>query len=154
MRKYLFLLPLLCSTPALAQRQAPAAQAPQAPVQAPQEVQHVLSDPATIDRMANTMQALSKAFLELPVGEVQAAMEGRQPTRAERKMTVRDLGRRDDKQFDRHVQEQIAGARPMIEQSMKAMAAALPAMMKSMEEAGNAMERAIANMPDPTYPKR
>ena len=69
-------------------------------------------------------------------------------------MTVRDLGRRDDKQFDRHVQEQIAGARPMIEQSMKAMAAALPAMMKSMEEAGNAMERAIANMPDPTYPKR
>jgi hypothetical protein len=147
MRKFLFLLPLLCSTPALAQQQPPAAQAPQ-------EVQRALSDPATIDRMANTMQALSKAFLQLPVGEVQAAMEGRKPTQAEKRMTVRDLGRRDDKQFDRHVQEQIAGARPMIEQSMKAMAAALPAMMKSMEEAGNAMERAVANMPDPTYPKR
>jgi hypothetical protein len=31
---------------------------------------------------------------------------------------------------------------------------ALPAMMQSLTEAQKAMERAVANMPDPTYPKR
>jgi hypothetical protein len=97
---------------------------------------------------------MSKAFLDLPVGEVRAAVEGRAATPAEKRITVRDIARKEDPDFDRHVQQQIAQARPMIEQSMKALSDALPTMLQSLEQARNAVERAAENMPDPTYPKR
>ena len=142
MRKSLILLPVLLSTaPALAQ--PPAHQIP------PQ-----LTDPRMGDRLADTVQSLAKALLDLPVGQVQAAVEGREPTPADRTLTVRDVGRRDDPDFDRHLRQQIAQARPAIEHGMKALNTALPAMMKALDEAGRAIDRAAANMPDPTYPRR
>jgi hypothetical protein len=113
-----------------------------------------LTDPATADKVAGAMQALSKAFLNLPVGEVQAAMEGRQPTAKERKQTLRDLGRADNRNFDRDFQQQMANARPMIQQSMKALSSALPAMLQGIQSMEQSLERAVSNLPDPTYPKR
>jgi hypothetical protein len=146
MRANLVLLPLLmCTAPALAQAPAasPAIQVP-----------HELIDPATADKLAKAMQTLSKAFLNLPVGEVQAALEGRQPTAAEKRVTVRDLGQRDDPNFERDFQRQIAQSKPVIEQSMKALAAALPAMIESVGKAQESLERAAANIPRPDYPRR
>jgi hypothetical protein len=138
MRKSLILLPvLLYATPTLAQ--------PADTLQVPRE----LTDPATADRLAATMQALSKAFLDVRVGELKAAAEGRQATAAERNMTVRD-----DPNFDRNFQRQIAQSGPMIHQGMKALSDALPAMMQGLAQAQKALERAAANMPDPNYPKR
>src|SRR3954447_3957184 len=114
MRTSFILLPLLIgAAPALAQP-VPAAQ-PQ--IQIPPQ----LTDPATADKLANAMQVLSKALLELPVGQVQAALEGRKPSAAEKKLTVRDVGRRDDPNFDRDLQRQVAETKPMVEQSMKAL---------------------------------
>ena len=135
---------------ALAAFAAIAAPAAAQPVQAPP----ALSDPALADKLANAMQAMSKALLDLPVGEVQAAVQGRKPSPADKKLTVRDLGRRDDPNFDRHLGEQVANARPMIAQSLKTLSDALPAMMQGLDQAQKAIERAAANMPDPTYPKR
>jgi hypothetical protein len=100
------------------------------------------------------MQALSKAFLDLPVGDVQAALEGRQPTAAEKKLTVRDLSRRDNRDFDRDFQRQMAEAKPRIEQGMKALQQELPSILQSLQQAQQSLERAVANMPSPTYPKR
>jgi len=37
---------------------------------------------------------------------------------------------------------------------MKAMADAWPGMMQGLQQAQRSLERAAANMPDPTYPKR
>ena len=37
---------------------------------------------------------------------------------------------------------------------MKALAAALPAMMKGLSEAGRELEKATANLPSPNYPKQ
>ena|SRR6185295_3210096 len=143
MRKSLILLPiLLTATPALAQ--------PAPPPQLPPE----LADPKVADRIADAMQGVSQAFLNMRIGEVQAAVEGREPTPAEKKMTLRDLGRRDDPDFDRKFHDRMAQVRPTIEHSMKALNTALPAMMKALDEAGEAIDRAAANMPDPTYPKR
>jgi hypothetical protein len=140
MRIALALLPLsLFATPALAQ-----------PIQLPPE----LTDPATADKLARSMQALSQAMLDLKVGGVQAAMEGRQPTPAERNLTVGDLVRRDDPQFDRHLQQQIAATRPKIEQSIHALNQALPEITADLQRAHQALQRAIANMPDPNYPRR
>jgi len=144
MRKYLIILPLLLSaSPAFAQDSA-------SDIKVPRE----LTDPATVDKLAKTMQGLTGALLDLKVGEVQAAVEGRKATPAERKLTVRDLGRRDDPNFDRKVQRQIAEAGPKIAQGMKVLSDALPPMMKALNDVSRAIDRAAANMPDPTYPKR
>jgi hypothetical protein len=113
-----------------------------------------LTDPATAQRLTNAMQALSGVFLNMKVGEVQAALEGRQATPAERNMTVRDMARRDDPDFDRHFQQQLANVGPTVQHSMRALNQALPAMMKGLAEAEKSLDRAIANLPDPNYPKR
>ena len=141
MRKSLILLPLLfAAAPAVAQP------APQLPPQ--------LTDPATAQKLSNAMQALSGVFLNMKVGEVQAALEGRQATPAERNMTVRDMARRGDPDFDRHFQQQMANVGPTVQRSMRALNQALPAMMKGLADAEKSLDRAIANLPDPTYPKR
>lgn len=138
MRKALILLPLaLFAAPAWAESNA---------IQLPPE----LTDPQTADRLSDAMQALSKIVLDLKVGEVQAALEGRKATAAEKKMTIRELGHIDDKQLQR----KIAEARPQIEQSMKALQKSLPEVMSSLEQAQHSLDRAVANIPDPTYPKR
>ena len=62
MRKSLIILPLLlASSPALAQP------APQLPPE--------LTDPATAQRLAGTMQALTNALLNIRVGEMKAALQ-------------------------------------------------------------------------------
>lgn len=148
MRVIFVLLPLsLCAAPAFAQSAPPSE--PEA-MQLPPE----LTDPRTADRLADAMQSMSEALLDLNVGGMQAALEGRKPTQAERKLTVRDLARRDDPKADRHLQERIAESKPMIEQSIRAMNEALPEISRTLAEARRSIERAIANMPDPNYPRR
>jgi hypothetical protein len=129
---------LMIATPAAAQSR------PQ-PVQ---DIQRALNDPAMAERMTNVMQSLSNAMLDLPVGEVQAAVEGRTPTVADKRRTIRDL------EPDLDVRREISQARPMIQQSMKALGEALPGIVQSLQQAQRSLERAAANMPDPTYPKR
>jgi hypothetical protein len=148
MRISLVLLPLsLCAAPALAQ---PVPPPPPPAIQLPPE----LTDPATADRLTDAMQSLSQALLDMRVGNLRAALQGRPATPAERRMTVRDLARRDDPDFDRHLNQQIAAARPKIEQGVRAMNKALPEVTEDLQRAQAAIERALANMPDPNYPRR
>ena len=141
MRQMLLALPLaLAGTPALAQAQPQ----PEA-IQIPPE----LTDPATAAKLANMARAMSDAFLDLPVGEIQAAAEGRKPTVQEKRMTVRDMGRRDNPDFDRDFNRQMAQAGPMIQQGVNAFAQALPAMNQALSQMAVAVERAAANMPRP-----
>jgi hypothetical protein len=139
MRTALFLAPLLLSATAAGAQPAPAPSLP------PQ-----LAEPATVDRLADAMQAVSKAFLNLPVGDVQAALEGRQPSAADRRATVGS----ETHMSDRVLRARIAATKPMIEQSMKAVNDALPALLQGLAQAQQSLDRAAANMPDPNYPKR
>src|SRR4051812_23293381 len=141
MRISLALLPLLVLA-------APAAAAP--PAQLPPQ----LTDPATAERLTTVMQSLSDAFLNVKVGGVEAAIEGREASPQEENVTVRDLGRRHDPNFDRNLQQQIAKVGPTMQRSTQALNRALPEVMQSLHEAKKSIERAMANMPDPTYPKR
>ncbi|MEO7276671.1 MAG: hypothetical protein ABIW33_01455 [Sphingomicrobium sp.] len=143
MDKRLILITMLtcASAPALAQP-APGPVGPQ------------LIDPSTGARIGRSMQVLSHALLNLHVGEMQAALEGREPTRSDRNLTVRDLGRRNDPDFDRKFDERIANAGPVIDRSIGAMNQALPELQRSFEQARDAIARATANLPDPTYPRR
>ena len=141
MRTSLALIPLLAiAGPAMA------APPPQLPPQ--------LTDPATAQRLTNVMQALSNAFLNVKVGGVEAAIEGREASPQEKNLTVRDMARRDDPNFDRNFQRQIAEVGPTMQRGMTALNQAMPEVMKSLHEAKKSLERAAANMPDPTYPRR
>ena len=147
MRKSLLILPLLlCATPAFAQEVPP----PPAAVQLPPE----LTDPATAMKLARTMQAVSTALLNIRIGDMRAALEGRDATPAERNMTVGDIVRRKDPNFERHVQEQVATVAPKIQRSMRAINRALPELMRDVDDAQRSLERAVSNLPDPNYPRR
>src|SRR6476620_2023302 len=124
MRKIVILLPLVfVASPALAQ-EAP-----------PPQLAHELTDPATVERLTGTMQALSRALLDVRIGGIEAALEGRDATPREKHMTVGDLARRNDPDFDRHLQQRMANVGPQIQRSVKTINRALPEMMKSVEDA-------------------
>ena len=125
----------------------PAAAQPAEPdIQIPKE----LLDPAMTDRLTDVLQVLSKTMLDMPVGEIEAALEGREPTAADRRRTVRS----ETKLSERQLNQQIEAARPQMRAAMKGLSAALPAMMKGLSEAGRELEKATANMPQPGYPRR
>jgi len=137
----ILLLPLLAFA-------APAAAAPDT-----SEIERALRDPATAERVDRSLSALTDALLDLKVGAVKAALEGRKADPSEQALTVRDIERsqgRDPEAIRRHVRE----AGPALAKGMNALADALPAMSRAMGDIEKAIERAAANMPDPTYPKR
>jgi hypothetical protein len=142
MRKILIALPLLlCASPAFAQ-------------EAPPGIPPELTDPATVHRLAGTMQALSQALLNIRVGEIRAGLEGRDPTPLEKNVTLHDLARMKDPNFDRHYQEQVASVGPQLERSMSAMQRMLPKVMRDLKDVQRSLERAVSNLPDPSYPER
>ena len=114
------------------------------------EIQRQLSDPKWADRLTDAMLAMSKALMNMPVGEVEAAVQGRQPTVADKRRTVESETGMSEQQLRR----QIEDSRPAMEAGMKAMAAALPAIMKGFSDAQRELEKASANVPRPDYPKR
>jgi hypothetical protein len=141
MRKTLLALPLLFVTsPALAQP------VPQLPPE--------LTDPRTVHQLVGALDQLSRALMNVRIGEAKAAIEGRDASPRERNMTVGDYARRNDPNFDRNLHQQIAGAEPQLQRGMQAMNRALPAISRALGDAEQAVDRAVANMPDPTYPRR
>ena len=143
MRSVLILLPLAAmASPAFAQAAPPPPQAMPIPP--------AMTDPRLADRVTDAMSAMSKAFLNLPVGEIEAAMEGRQPNYADRRRTVRSETGMNERELERKIDE----ARPMIQGSQRAMAAAVPAIMQSLTQVQHELERAMANVPRPDYPRR
>jgi len=148
MRFTLALVPIaMLASPAAAQVPA---QAPADPIQIPPE----LTDPVMVDRVVDMLGPLSKAFMNLPVGEIQAAAEGRPVTPADRNRTLRDVAGRGDPNFEANLQRDIAASRVTMQASARAMASALPAITRALSQAASEIERATANLPSPTYPRR
>ena len=143
MRLLLIALPLtLIATPAMAQ-----------PARAP-ELPRELTDPAMADKLGKMAGALSRALLDLNVGEIEAAVEGRPVTQADRRRTVRDMAARGDPNIERNIERQAATSGAAIQAGAKAIADALPAIMGAIDRATADIDRATANMPQPGYPRR
>ncbi|MEO7563623.1 MAG: hypothetical protein ABIR63_03765 [Sphingomicrobium sp.] len=145
---------LLAAAPLLLAAAPAPARTPVPPREIVNELQRALDDPRNEQKMSAMIGALSDAFLDLRVGEIAAAADGRPVTAADRTLTVRDIARRDDPQFEARLRGRVGNALPAVRQGMKSLSAALPALVRSFEEAGAAIERATANLPDPTYPRR
>jgi len=140
--RFLFLSLAAAATPAVAQQTTP----PSDEMRLPQE----MSDPRLADRLVDTLQVLSKAFLSVPTGEVEAAIEGRPVTAADRKRTVASETGLTQRELNRKIEE----SRPAMHGAQKALMAAIPAMMRGLKDAQKEFEAATANMPQPGYPRR
>lgn len=140
MRLALFALPLmLAATPAVA---------------APTNVQlpPALTDPAMADKLGRMAGVLARSLMDMPVGELEAAVQGREPTPADRAKRVRDsIGGPNP---ERQVEVQVAQSGRQMQAMSKALVASLPALLAALNQAQRQLERAAANIPDPTYPKR
>ena len=144
MRKILILLPLLLSaTPAVAQESPPA-------IRIPRE----LTDPESAMKLAAKLQALSNAVLNIRVGDLGAALEGRDARPGLQNATIGDLIRRKDPDFDRHVQEKVASVGPKVIRGMQTLQQTLPRVLRDVDDVQHSLERAASNLPDPTYPVR
>jgi len=117
-----------------------------APVQVPLQ----LSDPQLANHLGEMMHALSRVVLDLHVGEIQAAAEGREPTDADRRRTVRSETGLDQRQLDRTIEQSSVA----MQQGIKAMAEAIPKIADAVQSAKQEVESAAGNMPLPDYPKR
>ena len=151
MRTLLILPLLLIAAPAAARsgatRDSGQSAAPREPIVIPPE----LTSPETAKKLGKMVGPLSKALMSLPVGEIEAIAEGREPTAADKRRTVRDMAGRDGA---RDIERELANAGPVIEQSMKRLTAMLPVLMRSLEGLGAELEKATVNMPQPGYPNR
>ena len=98
------------------------------------------------------MGALAKALMDMPVGELEAAIEGRAPTAADRRKRVRDeIGARMSSARSRPGR----AVRPQMQAMSKALVASLPAIMEALGGPSSAsLSGRVANLPDPTYPRR
>ena len=141
MRIFLILAPvLLAASPALA---AP----PMTPV-----LPQVLTDPGLADQLGRVAGAVTRSLMNVPVGEIEAAIEGRPPTRADRSRTMGDsIG---DPYVEQRISEQAAQSGRTMQAASQALAASLPAIMQAIEGARGEIERAVGNMPSPVYPRR
>ena len=135
---------LICASPALAQAAPPPAES--------HSSRRELTDPATADRLAESVQACRRRCSICRSASVQAALEGRKATPAEKKLTVRDLARRDDPDFDRD----FAADRRSEADDRAEHAGDERRASGDHEEPRRGAEvarRAAANMPDPNYPE-
>ena len=154
-------LSMLVAAPALAVPPLPVAPLPAEPLPVPPAMvapilPPVLTDPAMADRVGNVAGAVTRSLMNLPVGEVEAAIEGRVPTRADRRRTVRDsIG---DPYLDQRIAAEAAQSGRTIQvvsqAATRALAASLPAILQAVEGARGEIERVIGNLPNPTYPIR
>ena len=143
MRCLLFALPMLLTAAPLSAQAAPP------PVE--RQIQPELSDPAMADKLTRMLGPLAKALMDMPVGELEAAIAGREPTAADKSKRMRDeLGPAGQKDLE----ASLANAGRQMRAMQKALVASLPAIMAAFEGVEKNLERATANLPDPTYPRR
>ena len=128
---------------------------PPAPyVEAPIAMPRELTDPAMADRLGRTAGAMAHAVMNMPVGEMQAAIEGRPATPADRNRRVRDVAGPDGRAMADKVASNSAATGRAMQAAGRAMIGALPAILQAVRGAEAEIERATANLPDPTYPRR
>lgn len=107
-------------------------------------------DGRMLDDVGSMLGALSRAFLNLPVGELEAAIENRPVTRADRSRTVRSVTGMSEKELEADI-EQGKGA---VKAGGQAIARSLPVIVEALNRAGEEIGRATANLPQPGYPRR
>ncbi len=142
----LLILPLLSlATPALAQAY---------PAPPPASLPPQIMDPALPAQLGRMAGALTHAFMNLPVGELEAAIDGRPPSPSDRRKTIGSGTSRDNPYVEQDIQRDVASSAGAMQSSARAMQRAMPAIQQAIGQAAAAIERETANLPSPNYPRR
>ena len=139
MRLPLIFAALLAASPAAAQNAAPVPPLP--PEVASGQI---------VDQLQPVLRALSRAVLNLPVGELEAAVENRPVTSRDRSKTVKDATGMSERELDR----EIAASTGTLKAGTQAVARSWPVISRALDQVGQELDRAVANLPSPAYPKR
>ena len=138
----LLILPLLTLASSALAQSTPAPLPPQ------------MMDPALPAQLGRMAGALTHALMNLPVGEIEAAIEGRPASPADRRKTVGSETRRDNPYVEQDIQRDVASSAGVMQSSARAMQRAMPAIEQALGQAAAAIERETANLPSPAYPRR
>lgn len=98
-----------------------------------------------VEAMAPALDRATGALLEVDVGPMIDAVDPYRRDRSRGRRTLGDLARRDDPYFDLRLRDSIYGTTAELGRMMDAIAAATPALRRSLHETKTAIERAIGD---------
>ncbi len=84
-----------------------------------------------VDEAAPAIDRTTQALMNLDIGPILDAVD---PYRPHRQRTVRDMARRDDPDFERHMRASIYGSAARVHQMTAAAAAAEPALRQALAQ--------------------
>lgn len=93
----------------------------------------ILDDPELPEKAARSTEALVAVLETLPIGNIEAAIEGREPTEADRARTLGDIMDVDGREIGDELAVAITENRPRIEAGIDAAVVTLPALIAAVE---------------------
>lgn len=109
-----------------------------------------LSDPRIARELGDTLGALVDAMMDVRVGRLAAVLGGdRNPSRAESERTVGDIAGRDDPYFRERTRAEVGAVTAGTGAAMRAVATAIPELMRTADQIERDVERATRNLPLP-----
>ena len=142
MRKLLIAGALLCTAaPALAQPPGDYDDEDRYEAPVPEDA---LTDPRAVDAAAQSMDRLVGAIMNLPVGGIMQALDPYNMRAYPPNATIGELASRDDPYAMARIHAGIQGATRSMHAVQGAVAHAMPALRRSIEEIRRSMEAAIA----------
>lgn len=148
MRKFLIAAAAFAAAaPALAAQPAP--QAAPAPAVDPrdEEIRRNLPNPAEMKQMGEATARMMEAMMDVPIGPLREAAEGRKLSRREREETIGDHARRGDPQFKERMRDQIGLATVAMGALAEQMVVMAPVLRRTLEDVERRMEAAARTVP-------
>ncbi|HEY0625445.1 MAG TPA: hypothetical protein VGD10_01800 [Allosphingosinicella sp.] len=149
------------AAPAAAQQQIPesadANRVPEAVVPAnprDQEIARDVPDAREIEQMGEVAARAADAILDVPVGPLREAIEGRKLSRREREETLGDRAAKDDPYIRERMQDQMRTATVALGALTEQMAVMAPVLQRTLEDVERRMEDAVRGVPSRDYDRR
>ncbi|HEX8214501.1 MAG TPA: hypothetical protein VF582_03405 [Allosphingosinicella sp.] len=159
MRKFLIAAAAFAIAAPAAAQQAPSAvgaQAPGSQAARPgpkldprdEELRRNLPDPAEMKAMGEVAARAMEAMMEVPIGPLREAVEGRKLSRRERQETIGDVARRDDPNFKERMRDQMGVASVAMAALMEQMVTIGPVLRSTLEDVARRTEEAARQVPE------
>ena len=125
---------------------APAAAQPDPKPPVDEEIVRSLPHPGEIEAVADTVERVTDALMDVPIGPVIDAVDPhRRHTRRGREETIGELATRNDPHARERVRETIGAATVGVGAVAEQIAVVTPVLLRSLEEAAARMDEAMRN---------
>ncbi|HWH23144.1 MAG TPA: hypothetical protein VNT25_07660 [Allosphingosinicella sp.] len=125
--------------------QAPAAQSAPRPAD---DIRAQLPAKEELERVGEVAARAADAILEVPIGPLREAVEGRKLSKKEREETLGDHAAKDDPYFRERMRDQMAVATVALGALAEQMAVMTPILRQTLEDAQRRVEEAARGLPE------